>query len=422
MERDYQREAIDSVKQLWGSGKLNLLGVSAVRSGKTIIALSLLAEDMGPDDRAILLSHTLHLVDQPMERVGQFPKYGVLRPIGAIQGSRNAVDARFICATTDSLIDRLDAVLSHGKITHLIVDEAHRAVGNTHSAIIRKLREVNPELKLLLITATPNRYDQRGLIELADTVAFDIGIKYLIERGVLVPPVHMSFTGDNKIPSSSDGAEIMFEKWKTHAGDRQTVGFTRTVAESISLTRYWLSQGIPAVCVYGDVSPKLRKTINKGYAEGKIQVIFNPSVLIEGWDAQNTSCVIIARAAISPVTFGQAAGRGLGKVGDKTNCVILDFNTQDNRTLLIEEPLGEKREQPDQEIVEKEFTEREDVELKTAGNVKRAEMDLLQNYLSMPAPTLPTKVYKYKDKKAKTYAEEYAFVWKWYTTTFLNGR
>src|SRR5262249_28263888 len=68
----------------------------------------------------------------------------------------------------------------------VIIDEAHRSVAKSYKKVICHFT-ANPNLKLLLATATPDRADERKLGEVCKTVAFNYEILDAINDGWLTP-------------------------------------------------------------------------------------------------------------------------------------------------------------------------------------------------------------------------------------------
>jgi superfamily II DNA or RNA helicase len=71
----------------------------------------------------------------------------------------------------------------------IIIDEAHRSAAATYRRILKQFTRA----KVLGITATPDRTDQRALGEIFEEIAFEIGLPELIEQGYLAP-VRESFS------------------------------------------------------------------------------------------------------------------------------------------------------------------------------------------------------------------------------------
>ncbi|WP_052775036.1 DEAD/DEAH box helicase family protein [Candidatus Liberibacter africanus] len=74
------------------------------------------------------------------------------------------------------------------KLDMLVIDEAHHATAETYQKILNIVKKVNPDCKILGMTATPNRGDGEGLIKVFSNVADQISMTELISSGHLVKP------------------------------------------------------------------------------------------------------------------------------------------------------------------------------------------------------------------------------------------
>lgn len=191
MLRDYQQKAVDAVRAEWANGVQSTLGVAAVGAGKTNVFLALLVEELtkNPKARALVLAHREELIYQPIERLYQFwPEWK--GQAGAVMAEYDECDRRIVVATVQTLNsgNRLARVLAHGAIDYVVTDEAIHAVADTYQAVYQALREANPDVRHLGVTATPMREDKKGMAEVYESVAFKYGLKEMIKAGWLVPP------------------------------------------------------------------------------------------------------------------------------------------------------------------------------------------------------------------------------------------
>jgi superfamily II DNA or RNA helicase len=240
----------------------------------------------------------------------------------------------------------------------LVIDEAHHARSESYLRVISHARTLNPNIKLLGMTATPNREDKKGLRPVFSNVCDQITVRELIASGHLVPPKMfvMDVGTRQKLKevkkraddySMEEVAQIMDTRpineavvahWKEKAGDRQTVVFCSTVEHAHNVQKCFINAGVFAVLVHGDMSPTEREQVLKAYKTGenghKARVIMNVGVLLEGWDDPLTSCVVLLRPSSYKSTFIQMVGRGLRTVNPeehpgvvKNDCIVLDFGT-----------------------------------------------------------------------------------------------
>ena len=72
-------------------------------------------------------------------------------------------------------------------VSHLVIDECHRAASTSYQAVIDGARSLNPNIKLLGLSATPSRGDGRSLRKTFSNVGYQVRIGALIAQGLLVP-------------------------------------------------------------------------------------------------------------------------------------------------------------------------------------------------------------------------------------------
>jgi hypothetical protein len=80
-------------------------------------------------------------------------------------------------------------------------------------------------------------------------------------------------------------------------------------------------------------------------------VLVNCFVFVEGFDAPETSCVLMVKPTKSDLVYVQCVGRGLRLAGGKTDCLVLDFVPLDapRNMILMGDLLGKPRKQRDAE-------------------------------------------------------------------------
>ncbi len=364
--RPYQTEAISAVSRDWRKGIKNTLVVAATGAGKTQMFLRLIMNELSADvnNRALILAHRQELIDQPLDRIRHMDAdwLGAVldRPrVGIMMADRNDPDRQLTIATVQTLSSgkRLDQLLSHGAITHLVVDEAHHAVSQSYIKIWKALREANPELKHLGVTATPMRADGDGLAKVYQNVSAKVTIADLVRLGYLVQPrwlgistglslagVHTS-RGDyvqSELASVFDtpkGRAIIVQSYNDYAAGRRAIAFTASVAGAHDLAAEFNTAGISAAAVDGTTPKEVRRTLLNDFRNSKIQVITNCQVLTEGFDAPGTSCILMCRPTRSDSLYVQCMGRGLrpalGMAQPGEDCLILDFLPAETRNIVM---------------------------------------------------------------------------------------
>jgi superfamily II DNA or RNA helicase len=375
--RHYQVESVTRAMAAWENGFQRILGVAATGAGKTVMLISMIIETIlkNPNARFLVIAHRKELIDQPIERFQSilsasgmdgwldegFYVDGILHPrIGVIQAERRGVSAQVIFATIQSLKkDRIEQMLRFGPITHIIVDECHHAVARTYINVINALTHANKKIRILGVTATPVRSDERGLAQVFEKTVFKISIADLVKQRWLVPPRWIGVqTGISlKNTSSADYTDeylgdvidnpayynLVTQTYQKYAkfpngAWRQAIAFLPTVETALRLRDYFREAGFVAETVSG-VTPKAeREDILARYKRGEVQILTNCAVLTEGFDAPATACILMCRPTKSDSLYIQCMGRGLrphkGKAEEGEDCLIIDFMPASSRSGL----------------------------------------------------------------------------------------
>lgn len=341
--------------------------------GKTeILSNTLRAEASSTDGfRAMVLQHTGEILDKNLSVLG-----GSLSDLGLtvsiVKADRNDWAGDLIFASTPT-VSREDRIQDLPFLTHLAVDEAHRIGTESVQAIITAAREINPDLRIMAYTATPNRPDGFSLLSLLTSVSYQITYAELIDQGVIVPPSTKTISLGEEVeaglaaaPDVSDEFEqrtigtllnrpihndAVVEHWFEHAAERQTLAFCTTVEHATDLAAAFRRHGVVAEAIWGTMDPDIRREMLERFEDGTIQVLCNCMILTEGYDNPRISCVIGLRRFQEELTFLQAIGRGLRSLDPakhpgeiKEDCVFLDFTGAAQRHRTLEVRIQEERE------------------------------------------------------------------------------
>jgi len=350
-QQDLVDRAVEALNQ-YG----NTLAVAPTGAGKTIMLSSVIGALSKPSTaKTCVVAHRDELTVQNEAKFRRVNPHLSTSVFNALEKSWQG-DTTFAMVQT---LSRYRNLMTMPPLDLLAIDEAHHARADTYIRIVEHAKSLNPNVKLLGLTATPNRGDKRGLGTLFDNVCDQIFFRDLMDSGHLVRP--RTFVMDAKalekfqdLQIGQDGefdpvaaAGIMDTRpqnravvahWKEKAGDRQTVVFCSTVDHALHIYQAFVEDRIKAVLVHGEMGKEERAEALQTYANGEAQVIVNVSVLTEGWDHPPTSCVVLLRPCAHHATFIQMVGRGLRPVTleeypgvVKTDCLILDFG---NASLL----------------------------------------------------------------------------------------
>jgi DNA repair protein RadD len=245
---------------------------------------------------------------------------------------------------------------------------------NQYQQIIEKLMQVNPDVKLLGLTATPYRLGMgwiykkhyRGFMRSEEKRPFEhciyeLPIRYLIKREYLTEPKlvdatieHYDFSslranasGDyspadmnhllNKNPRVT---QSIIEQVVELSEQRQGVMiFAATVEHAKEVFSYLPSQ--LSALITGATDNAERDKLIKAFKHKEIKYLVNVSVLTTGFDAPHVDMIAILRPTQSVSLYQQIIGRGLRLSENKKDCLVIDYTGNDFD--LYHPEVGEKK-------------------------------------------------------------------------------
>lgn len=375
--RPYQVEAVSAIRRAWDDGQPAPLAALATGAGKTTIIAETLVEVLDLEtQRALVIGHTQEIIGQLHDRIRQ--QFGarldtvfntskaLFAPgLGVVMAERNESNARIVVATRQSLhAKRLTEILKYGAFDYLVIDESHHAVqDNTYGDIVEALKRRNRKLKILGVTATPQRTDRKALKSVFSDIVYQWLIPDGIAGGFLTPVTRVKVAtrvdlsrvktrqGDyaqNQMVSALDMAnwlELCVGAFMQHVAktDRSCLAFMPSVEMSHQFAAALSENGITAAHLDGNTPREDRVHILSEYAQGRIRTVSNFGVLTEGFDAPRTSAIFLGRPTRSMTLFTQIIGRGLRPYPGKDDCMLLDMTVVDTKALETGTLLGKMR-------------------------------------------------------------------------------
>lgn len=357
--RPYQTDTIRRVIADWDAGHTDVLVTMATGGGKTIVFLEILDRVLdSPGKRALILAHRQELIHQPVERLYQFwpHRHG---QAGIVMAESDEAHAPIVVATVQTLNsgDRLESLLAYGAIDYIISDECHHIVADSYLAVLEKLRDANPELRHLGVTATPFRSDEVGLGNVFEKESARYGIRELVQLGWLCPPRWLAVqTGISlkgvRSYAGSDGRdyslkqlanvfetdncfELVAESHRKYADGRKALAFTPSVDGAYRLAEKFREAGIPAAAADGTTAKSERAQILRSLRKGDLHVAVNCGIWTEGVDIPEVSCIHMVRPTQSDGLYVQCVGRGLRPVPGKEDALILDYAPKEVRNVVM---------------------------------------------------------------------------------------
>jgi len=242
----------------------------------------------------------------------------------------------------------------------VIVDEGHR-ITNQIKSIIDRIREHNPNVRVIALSATPYRLGE-GYVYAMDengkpvgehaardpyytARVYTISERYLIEQGYLTPPVigdigsdhyetlHMEVNSKGKFDRSEMDRAYHGHGRKTayivadvvaKSQDRQGVMLFAATVEHAEEIMASLPPRLAAI-VTGKTRAAERARIIARFKAKEIKYLVNVEVLTTGFDAPHVDVIALLRATESVALLQQIIGRGIRIDDGKDDCLVLDY-------------------------------------------------------------------------------------------------
>lgn len=395
--RPYQQGAVDAIFSDWQNGSVSTLVTLPTGCGKSVVFSAVMDEVMRcqPDRRILVLAHREELIyqaEQHAKNVGW--------TAGIEMGSQRAATQSIVISTVQTQTAWGKCRDCHGEgcdwcghkgkqrrlqrfrweqFSTLIIDEAHHATAESYRIVLEYYRQ-NPALRVLMVTATPNRTDKVGLHNVCDSVAYDMDLRHAINEGWLVP-IRQQFV-------TVDGLDL--SKVKTRGGDladgereqaflgetseeeerllhaiayptieaakgRRALVFAAGQEHAEKLTAAFNAyDGVEAEFVIDKTDRVERRKIIKRFRSGETQILVNCMVFTEGFDVPDAAVCANARPTKSTSLYQQMIGRvtrpakgvvdgpetaeerrAAIEASSKPSCLVLDFTGDSGSHKLV---------------------------------------------------------------------------------------
>lgn len=366
--RYYQEGAEEAVFDYWSSETGNPLIDLATGCGKSLVMARLIQRLVTgwPDMRVMVATHVAELIEQNfLELVGIWP----FAPAGIYSAGlgRRDAHAQIIFAGIQTVHNKAAQI---GHIDVLMVDECHLIPVNDNTMyrrFIEALRSINPDLKILGLTATPYRLDSGRLDEgddrLFDQIVYTYGIADGIRDGYLAPLSSKvtateydlkgvgKLGGDykqNVLQKAVDKIEVtraaVAETVARGADRRSWLCFCSGVEHALHVRDEIRAHGISCETITGETPKEERRRILEDFKSYRLRAVTNNSVLTTGFNHKGVDLIAFMRPTLSVSLYVQMAGRGTRplyapgmpldtpeqriaaiKAGPKSHCLVLDF-------------------------------------------------------------------------------------------------
>ena len=343
--RKYQKEAIDAVRAFDRAGKYRSIINLPTGTGKTCVAMTMVASALSRGHRVLWLAHRMELVDQAIDTFRALaPEHAA--KIGVVKADRDEHHRDFVVASCQTLWQekRLAAVMQGKPFVLVVWDEVHHAASTSNARIMAALPA---DACVVGLTATVERGDSVSLRSVfPDGIAYQLPLMTAIRDGYLVPfvpcPVRIDALNLDDIGDVAGdynqgelGAEMerdivtdaVASAIIEHASDRHSIVFTVTVRQAQDIVGKLNSHGLCADVIHADTPADERRGMLRLFREGTIKTLCSCAVLTEGFDAPIADCVVVARPTRAKCLYIQQLGRGLRLYPQtgKRDCLVIDL-------------------------------------------------------------------------------------------------
>lgn len=350
--RPYQKDALAAIERELGPpgarGRVrSTLLVLATGTGKSLVAATLVRGYARSAVRALVLTHRSVLIDQISEAIS------ATRLSPTIERGKDRAKSRNMVTIASTATLRGDRLLRFARdhFGLIVVDEAHRALGRGHLAIL----DYFSSAKVLGLTATPDRLDGRTLGEAFESIAYRLDLRAATAGDWLAPitaeRVVLSAIDLSRVPvrrgdlAPGPLAQAMLGELAVHdvaaailarAGARKTIVFcvNRAHARSVSAELDRMRPGC-ARALDSKTHEDERAAGLVGFAAGAFQFLVNCELLVEGYDVPDVGCVVLARPTKSLVMLSQMIGRGTRKAPGKTDVLVVAISGPPDGRMLV---------------------------------------------------------------------------------------
>ena len=332
----FQDKLVNQLRGAIRKGHKRILLVSPTGSGKTVMFAYLVSRMASKGVRSNIMAHRQELTAQIGSTLDKFGcGYGVIaagenydpKPLTHVSSVFTAVRRTSTIPTP----------------AYVIIDEAHHCIArSTWAKCIDRWTDSNPNLRVIGVTATPERLSGEGLGRVFDKMIVGPGTAELIAEGFLskykifapakpldTRSLHM-LAGDYKRneaeelvnrPSITGDAVAHYRKYLNGA---PAVAFCVSVKHAWAVAESFRSCGFKSAHIDGTMTKIHRRLLVDDFSSGKLNVLTSCDLISEGFDVPGLYGAIFLRPTASLALYLQQCGRTLRTAPGKEHAILLD--------------------------------------------------------------------------------------------------
>jgi len=295
--RPYQDAAINGIYNYFHESTGNPLVVIPTAGGKSLVMAKFVEGVLKnyPDQRILIVTHVQELIEQNYKELMRlWPE----APAGIYSAGlkQRDIHARILFAGIQSIYKHVYEVQQCDLV---LIDEAHlipRTSNTRYCSFLAGLKRLNPDLKVIGLTATPYRLDSGLLHEGDDAVFTDIAyeatVRELIDQGYLAPVVSKKMNTELDVTGvRTQGGEFVAKELEAAVDkDSITQAAVDEILEYGKTRKSWIvfcagvkhahhvrdairSRSVSCETIVGDTPSHERERIIADFKAGKIQCL-----------------------------------------------------------------------------------------------------------------------------------------------------
>ncbi len=391
--RDYQKNAVDAAIRYFRKSRKPACLVLPTGAGKRLVIAELARQAKG---RVLVLAHVRELCQQnhdkfvtlrasqlSTEPAQEEDRIELDQSFGIYSAGleRRDIDKKLIFASIQSISRHLQEFSK--PISLILIDECHRLSDDQNSqyqTTLAHFKSLNPELKVLGLTATPYRLESgwayrkhhKGFyrtdeLRPFEECVYEVNLRTLVDAGYLSEPIledaplaQYDFSKLGREYSTTEVNQLLVRHKRVtqsiceqviarrmREGRKGVMLFAATVDHAREICSY-LPNGQVGL-ILGETNGDERERIISAFMRQELTYLVNVAVLTTGFDATHVDFIALLRPTDSVALFQQMIGRGLRLHPGKENCLIIDY--AGNGYDLYSPEIGEKKPNSESSIV-----------------------------------------------------------------------
>lgn len=319
----HQKAGFEEARRAFADGRQSVLMVAPCGSGKGSIIAYIMANALRKGTRVLTLAHRRDLLIGPNALEDRLQKQMKVHPknIGYVISRMKKTYRPLMLGTVQTAVGQKAEYYDL-----LIVDEAHRIRTNQYIITLKKLLKINPNLKVMGFTATPRRFDGKGLGRIFQKLIQISSHGELVDKQFLVEtrikePVTPDLKGvrvrageyvekDLELVYSDEVLNSILDKWEEFAHNRKTIFFTINSMKQAHLVAELLrNRGYSAYAITSKTKDKDRARLLAAFDNNEYQVLVNVNIVTEGISIDDADCAVLGYATQSETKYIQSASR-----------------------------------------------------------------------------------------------------------------